>query len=80
MYIIEIDIDLKTKCKHLWYIILQFFTTLIYVLMVYTITGQPLELSRISKFFSICLICAFIAESIGLSIASILNMVVRKMN
>ncbi|XP_046827922.1 ATP-binding cassette sub-family G member 1-like isoform X1 [Vespa crabro] len=56
------------------YIPVQFFTTLIYVAMVYTITGQPLELPRISKFFSICLICAFIAESLALSIASILNM------
>ncbi|XP_047360148.1 ATP-binding cassette sub-family G member 1-like isoform X2 [Vespa velutina] len=56
------------------YIPVQFFTTLIYVAMVYTITGQPLELPRISKFFSICLICAFIAESLALSVASILNM------
>ncbi|XP_014600224.1 PREDICTED: ATP-binding cassette sub-family G member 1-like [Polistes canadensis] len=53
----------------------QFFNTLIYVLMVYNFTGQPLEFSRISRFFLICLVCAFIAESIGLSIACTLNVV-----
>ncbi|XP_015184714.1 PREDICTED: ATP-binding cassette sub-family G member 1-like isoform X2 [Polistes dominula] len=57
------------------YVPVQFFNTLIYVLMVYNITGQPLEFSRISRFFIICLVCAFIAESIGLSIASMLNVV-----
>ncbi|KAL2732539.1 ATP-binding cassette sub-family G member 1-like [Vespula maculifrons] len=57
------------------YIPVQFFITFIYVSMVYTITGQPLELPRISKFFAICLLCAFIAESIALSIASTLSMV-----
>ncbi|XP_012062877.1 PREDICTED: ATP-binding cassette sub-family G member 1-like [Atta cephalotes] len=47
----------------------------LYLLMVYFITGQPLELHRSSMFFSTCFICAFIAESIGYNIASVFNAV-----
>ncbi|KAK2579538.1 hypothetical protein KPH14_010840 [Odynerus spinipes] len=57
------------------YIPAQICMTLLYVMMVYFITGQPLELFRWTMFFVICLICAFIAESIGLSIASTLSIV-----
>ncbi|KYQ50171.1 ATP-binding cassette sub-family G member 4, partial [Trachymyrmex zeteki] len=47
----------------------------LYLLMVYFITGQPLELHRSFMFFSTCFICAFIAESIGYNIASVFNAV-----
>lgn len=51
----------------------QVFLTLLYVVMVYFITGQPLEMFRLNYFFIICIICAFIAETIGVSIASTLD-------
>lgn len=54
----------------------QFLLSLIYLSMVYVITGQPLELSRCAMFFSTCLLCVFIAESMGLAIASTLSIVV----
>ncbi|XP_012271259.1 ATP-binding cassette sub-family G member 1-like [Orussus abietinus] len=47
----------------------------IYLTMVYVITGQPMELFRFSMFFSTCIICALIAESMGSAIASTLNIV-----
>ncbi|XP_076389834.1 ATP-binding cassette sub-family G member 1 isoform X2 [Megachile rotundata] len=47
----------------------------IYLLMVYVITGQPMELFRFTMFFSVCLLCVFIAESMALAIASTLNIV-----
>lgn len=59
----------------LYHVPAQMFLTLLYVLMVYFITGQPLEWFRLTMFFAICVICAFIAESIGLSIASVLSIV-----
>ncbi|XP_043581092.1 ATP-binding cassette sub-family G member 1-like isoform X1 [Bombus pyrosoma] len=53
----------------------QILLSSIYLLMVYVITNQPLELSRCAMFFSICFMCAFIAESMALVIASTLNIV-----
>ncbi|XP_024945020.1 ATP-binding cassette sub-family G member 1 isoform X2 [Cephus cinctus] len=49
--------------------------SIIYLSMVYPITGQPLELFRCSMFFSTCIICALIAESMGLAVASMLSIV-----
>ncbi|KAF3426173.1 hypothetical protein E2986_03051 [Frieseomelitta varia] len=54
---------------------LQILLSLIYLSIVYVITDQPLELFRCARFFSVCLICGFIAESIGLTLASTLNIV-----
>lgn len=48
----------------------------IYLSIVYVITDQPLEFFRCAMFYSTGLICSFIAESIALAIASILNIVV----
>ncbi|KYN06508.1 PREDICTED: ATP-binding cassette sub-family G member 1-like [Cyphomyrmex costatus] len=48
---------------------------ILYLSMVYFITGQPLELYRSFMFFSTCFMCAFIAESIGYNIASVFNVV-----
>lgn len=53
----------------------QVIASSIYLSMVYIITGQPMELFRCAMFFSICLLCVFIAESIALTIASMLNIV-----
>lgn len=47
----------------------------IYLSMVYVITGQPLELFRCVMFFSICFVCMFIGESIGMAIATNFNIV-----
>ncbi|XP_071647246.1 ATP-binding cassette sub-family G member 1 isoform X3 [Temnothorax longispinosus] len=51
----------------------QIFFAVLYLSMVYLITGQPLELQRSSMFFGTCFVCAFIAESIGHNIASVFN-------
>lgn len=47
-----------------------------YVALVYFLTDQPVEIDRIFMFFSICVITSFISESLGLMIASVLNVVV----
>ncbi|XP_014474845.1 PREDICTED: ATP-binding cassette sub-family G member 1-like [Dinoponera quadriceps] len=53
----------------------QIVLSLIYLTLVYFITGQPLEWQRCSMFFSTCFLCAFIAESMAYSIASVFNVV-----
>ncbi|EFN78568.1 ATP-binding cassette sub-family G member 4 [Harpegnathos saltator] len=53
----------------------QILLAVIYLTMVYLITGQPLEWQRCSMFFSTCFLCTFISESIAHSIASTLNVV-----
>ncbi|XP_034187738.2 ATP-binding cassette sub-family G member 1 isoform X1 [Osmia lignaria lignaria] len=53
----------------------QIFVSSIYLSMVYVITGQPMELFRCTMFFSICFLCMFIAESMALAIATMLNIV-----
>ncbi|CAK9830397.1 ATP-binding cassette subfamily G member 4 [Anthophora retusa] len=53
----------------------QILVSSIYLSIVYSITDQPLEFFRCAMFFSTCLICVLIAESMALAIASILNIV-----
>ncbi|XP_033226559.1 ATP-binding cassette sub-family G member 1-like isoform X2 [Belonocnema kinseyi] len=53
----------------------QIILGLIYLSMVYLITGQPLEPYRCAMFFSICLVSALISESMGFAIGSTLNIV-----
>ncbi|XP_063990040.1 ATP-binding cassette sub-family G member 1-like isoform X2 [Diachasmimorpha longicaudata] len=53
----------------------QIILSLIYLSMVYFFVGQPLELFRIAMFFSTCIVCVFIAESLGLAIGSTLSIV-----
>lgn len=48
---------------------------IIYLSMVYLITGQPLETYRCVMFFSTCLISSLISETMGFAIASTLNIV-----
>ncbi|XP_017798137.1 PREDICTED: ATP-binding cassette sub-family G member 1-like [Habropoda laboriosa] len=53
----------------------QILVSSIYLFIVYSITDQPLEFFRCAMFFSTCLMCVLIAESMALAIASILNIV-----
>ncbi|EZA53084.1 hypothetical protein DMN91_003014 [Ooceraea biroi] len=53
----------------------QVVMALTYLLIVYFLTGQPLEWFRCCMFFGTCFICSFIADSIGHNIASIFNTV-----
>ena len=50
---------------------------LLYLTMVYVITAQPLEFKRIALFYTISLLVFLTSESMGLLIASRLNVVVR---
>lgn len=49
----------------------------IYLVIVYIITGQPLEFSRGIKFFATCYLCSLIGESMGCAIGTTLSIVVR---
>lgn len=51
----------------------QIIIAFVYLPLVYFITGQPLELNRCLMFFSTCIVCSFISESIGHSVGSIFN-------
>ncbi|XP_034826907.1 ATP-binding cassette sub-family G member 1-like [Maniola hyperantus] len=51
------------------------FFCLIYVVIVYPLTAQPMELSRILMFISICVLTALISESLGTLISSTLSVV-----
>lgn len=54
----------------------QVLLCVIYLSLVYVISGQPLEIYRCAMFFGVCVICALIAESMAHAIASTLNIVV----
>ncbi|KAL6433358.1 hypothetical protein ACFW04_006493 [Cataglyphis niger] len=54
---------------------LQIFSGILFLLIIYFITGQPLEWHRFIMFFSTCFMCGFISESIGYNIAAIFNSV-----
>ncbi|CAG9861384.1 unnamed protein product [Phyllotreta striolata] len=71
-----------------WYRLSAYFTALsfstipvqivlgsIYVLFVYFLTNQPLELDRLFMFFLICILTAIISESLGLLVAAQLTVV-----
>lgn len=51
--------------------------TFAYISIAYTMSDQPLEFQRIAMFLLICTLTAFISESFGLMISSVLNLVVR---
>lgn len=46
---------------------------IIYVVIVYLLTSQPLEWSRFSMFLSSCLLIAFVAQSVGLVVGAAMN-------
>lgn len=47
-----------------------------YLTMVYVLTDQPIEFQRMAMFYSVCIITAFISESLGLLISSTLSIIV----
>lgn len=50
--------------------------SLLFIIVTYPLTAQPLEFPRILMFTSICLTVALIAEAMGTVISSTLNVVV----
>lgn len=54
----------------------QILLALLYLTMVYSITGQPLELKRIALFYVVSLLVFLTSESLGLLVASRLSVVV----
>uniref|UniRef100_A0A1B6G7Z6 ABC transporter domain-containing protein n=1 Tax=Cuerna arida TaxID=1464854 RepID=A0A1B6G7Z6_9HEMI len=54
---------------------IQIMLSSIYIVLAYTMTDQPMEWERGIKFCMICLLTAIISESLGLAIASRLNIV-----
>jgi len=57
--------------------VLQVITGTVYVLSVYWLSDQPLEFERMGQFLVVCLLIGFVSESLGLSISSRLDIVVR---
>ncbi|CAH0714158.1 unnamed protein product, partial [Brenthis ino] len=51
------------------------FFSLLYLVIVYPLTSQPMELSRVMMFISICILVAMISESMGTLISSSLSVV-----
>ncbi|CAK1601327.1 unnamed protein product [Parnassius mnemosyne] len=51
------------------------FFSLIYLSIVYPLTSQPMETSRILMFISVCILVALISESMGTAISSSLSVV-----
>ncbi|KAL1506848.1 hypothetical protein ABEB36_006134 [Hypothenemus hampei] len=45
----------------------------IYIILVYVLTDQPMEFDRLGTFYTICILTGIISESLGLLIASQLN-------
>lgn len=52
------------------------FFSLLYLMIAYPITSQPMELDRIFMFCSTCILIALISESMGTVISSMLSVVV----
>nr|CAD7438921.1 unnamed protein product [Timema bartmani] len=46
---------------------------IIYVTIVYLLTGQPAEMYRYSMFLGACLLIAFVAQSVGLVVGAAMN-------
>lgn len=59
-----------------WFYVLQVITGTVYVISVYWLSDQPLELVRMGQFLVVCLLIGFVSESLGLSISSRLDIVV----
>ncbi|XP_070491982.1 ATP-binding cassette sub-family G member 1-like [Chironomus tepperi] len=52
---------------------MQILCTVIYIVITYFLTDQPLELFRFSAFFTINLLCTFVAQGYGLVVSSLFN-------
>lgn len=53
----------------------QIFLGFIYIMLVYTLSAQPMEFHRLSTFCVICFLTGIVSESLGLLIASRLSLV-----
>lgn len=51
----------------------QVLCTIIYILITYFLTNQPLEWSRFTAFFTINLLCTFVAQGLGMIVSSLFN-------
>lgn len=52
------------------------FLGLLYVIIVYYLSDQPMEIDRFLMFYAILMVTAFVSESFGLMVSSGLNVVV----
>ncbi|KAL7034285.1 hypothetical protein ACKWTF_007922 [Chironomus riparius] len=52
---------------------MQILCTVIYIVITYFLTNQPLELFRFTAFFTINLLCTFVAQGYGLIVSSLFN-------
>lgn len=48
-----------------------------YVLIVYFMTSQPLDIERFALFYMFCMLSSFTAESFGMMISSVMNVSVK---
>lgn len=55
---------------------MQFFLAFSYITMIYTMSDQPLEFTRMAMFYSIALLIALTSESLGILISSRLSLIV----
>ncbi|XP_026479510.1 ATP-binding cassette sub-family G member 4-like [Ctenocephalides felis] len=54
---------------------LQLFVCVVYVTITYTLSGQPLEISRAAMFLCTCILLALVSEAMGVAIGSTLNVI-----
>lgn len=52
---------------------MQVLCTVAYILITYFLTNQPLELFRFTAFFTINLLCTFVAQGLGMVVAAIFD-------
>lgn len=55
---------------------MQVFLAFAYITMIYTMSGQPLEFSRMAMFYAIAVMIALTSESLGVLISSRLSLIV----
>lgn len=51
----------------------QILCTMVYIIITYFLTSQPLEISRFTAFFIINLLCTFVAQGLGMIVSSLFN-------
>lgn len=72
--------SIKVKCiaTHAQYIkLLQMVYSIAYVMIVYFITSQPLEMERFLMYLSICILTSLVAQSTGLLIGAAMSVEVK---
>ena len=71
------SVSCRSLLVQFMFCVLQVITGTVYVLSVYWLSDQPLEFERMGQFLVVCLLIGFVSESLGLSISSRLDIVVR---